>query len=163
MIGDAAGDSDKLSATNHNGSCFPRFYFTKLIPKVYEDDNNTLQTTDTKVTVDNLLWMEYVLRAMCEGFVDREASVSALCEHCTDPFPDICAVDRRLYDYTWENLNAEANGGRWMYFLPLKVRADGREGFGPMPNLYIYAEHFNQLSRAINALTRARVPIDVVS
>lgn len=164
-IGDVAPDADTVSgfwAGDFNGSCFPRFYFTKLIPKVYEDDNLSLQEHDTRATVDNFLWMEYVLRAICEGFVDRLSTINQLCEQCTGTFPDPCSVDRKLYDYRWATLNDQANGSRWQYFLPLLVREDGQRGHGPLPNTLMYAEHFNQLARAINLLTRARISLPVL-
>ena len=163
--GDVAPDADTGSGFwtgDFHGACFPRFYFTKLIPKVWEDNNFTLQDTDTKATVDNFLWMEYVLRAICEGYVDRASTIERLCNQCTDPFPDICATAFKLYDYQWETLNDQAMGRRWQYFLPLKVRDDGQRGHGPLPNTLMYADHFNQLALSINLLTRARidVPID---
>lgn len=157
--GDISPDADTTSgywAGDFNGSCFPRFYFTKLIPKVYEDGNFTLQDTDTRATVDNMLWMEYVLRAICEGYVDKQSTIDQLCEQCTGVFPDPCPTNRRLYDYTWETLNNQATGGRWLYFLPLEIRDDGQRGHGPLPNTLMYANHFNQIALAVNLLQRAR-------
>lgn len=162
--GDIAPDADRGSgywSGDFHGSCFPRFYFTKLLPKVYEDGNFTLQDTDTRSLVDNLQWMEYVLRAICEGYVDKASTLAQLCEQCTGTFPDPCTTARKLYDYKWEDLNDQAMGRRWQYFLPLKIRSDGQRGHGPLPNTNLYADHFNQLALSVNLLTRARVDLPV--
>jgi hypothetical protein len=162
--GDVAPDADTGSGFwlgDFNGSCFPRFYFTKLIPKVYEDGNSTVQDTDTRATVDHFQWMEYVLRAICEGYVDSKSTIEQLCEQCDGDFPDPCTTARKLYDYKWEDLNDQAMGRRWQYFLPLKVRDDGQRGHGPLPNTIMYADHFNQLAKSVNLLTRARIDLPV--
>ena len=156
-----AGDGSGFYTGDFKGSCFPRFYFTKLIPKVYEDGNFTLQNTDTRSTVDSFQWMEYVLRAMCEGYVDKASTLSQLCEQCTGTFPDPCTTARKLYDYKWEDLNDQAMSRRWQYFLPLKIRSDGQRGHGPLPNTNMYADHFNQLALSINLLTRARIDMPI--
>lgn len=162
--GDVAPDADSGSgfwSGDFFGSCFPRFYFTKLIPKVYEDGNFTLQETDARATVDNFQWMEYVLRAICEGYVDSASTIDQLCEQCDGAFPDPCTTARKLYDYKWEDLNDQAMGRRWQYFMPLKVRDDGQRGHGPLPNTKMYADHFNQLALSVNLLTRARIDLPV--
>jgi hypothetical protein len=126
---------------------FPTFFFTHLIPQPYEDGNDTSETTDTVCDVDDFLQMETYLRAMCEGYVDGETTASYACENAVES----------IFDFTYENLCYQAFGGRWLTVLPATERADNPQGFGPLPNVIMYADTFNQFSSAVNLLTRARV------
>jgi hypothetical protein len=86
---------------------------------------------------------------MCEGFVDGRTSAQMACENATTT----------LYDYTWENLNFDANHNRYVPLLPSDIRDDNPAGHGPMPMTYLYAETFNNLSACANLLVTARVMI----
>lgn len=50
------------------GCCYPRFYFVKLIPKV---------SKNTVMYSDHYIQMEYYLRAMCNGFINKGSELSA--------------------------------------------------------------------------------------
>jgi hypothetical protein len=130
-----------------HGSCYPHFFFTKLPSKVYEDNNDTPEDTDTICDVDDYLQLEFYLRAMCEGYVDGVTTAEYACEN----------VVESVFDYTFENLCFQAFGGRWFSNLPQAIRDDRPQGFGPLPNTVMYADTFNQFSSAVNLLTRARV------
>jgi len=74
-IGDAAPDIFIWQLPDDPfGACEPRFYFTKHIPYVH-DDNRGIATkwTKTPVTVDPFIQMEQYLRGFCGGFVDKES------------------------------------------------------------------------------------------
>lgn len=111
-VGDVAPDAISASGFESGdfyGSCFPRFYFTRLMRKVYEDDNDIMEESDTQPTCDEMLYGEFILRAACEGFVDNRSTLSFA---CIDP------DNARLYDYTFENLAFEAFGGGHQYIEP---------------------------------------------
>ena len=162
-IGDFAPDAYSGSgwdSSSIQGACMPRFYFTRLIPKVFEDGNNTYQTNDTLMRSDEMTWLESVLRAICSGFID-EASSNGQRQYVDSNGRTQC-YDKRLYDYTFENLMVAANGKPHFRELPTTERADAFKGFGPLPGMMAYADHFNQIVNAVNKLNRARIylPVD---
>lgn len=157
VVGDgaAAGGADEQASFHTNGVCYPHFYFVKLIPTPYIDDNDTLDLTDTKITVDAFQQMETYLRAMCEGYVDAATTEEIGCQL---PTGDITArVPGCIYDFTYSNLCLQAFGNRWVNMIPESVRADNLQGYGPIPNTLLYADLFNQLSGAVNLLTKVRL------
>jgi hypothetical protein len=162
-IGDMAPDADSTSGwstSEINGSCMPRFYFTRLIPYVYEDNNADYDTTDTLAKTDELTWMESILRAICEGYIDEDSSNTQ--RKYTDPNTGLTAChNKRLYDWTFEQLMYSANKKQHYRALPKTVRSDEVRGFGPQPSMLTYADHFNQLAEAVNLLTRARIYLPV--
>ena len=161
-IGDMAPDADSTSGwstSEINGSCMPRFYFTRLIPYVYEDNNADYDTTDTLAKTDELTWMESILRAICEGYIDEDSSNTQ--REYIDGNGLTACHNKRLYDWTFEQLMYAANGKQHYRALPDTVRSDEVRGFGPQPSMLTYADHFNQLARAVNKLTRARIYLPV--
>lgn len=162
-IGDFAPDAYSGSgwdSSSIQGACMPRFYFTRLIPKVYEDGNATYQDTDTLMRSDELTWCETILRAICGGYIDENSTNSQ--RQYIDGTGKTQCYDKRLYDFTFENLMFAANGTQHFRELPTSVRGDAFKGFGPLPSMLAYADHFNQLANAVNKLNRARVylPVD---
>lgn len=165
-VGDTAPDAPNTGGANWTGfmygSCLPRFYFTRLIPKVYEDNNNIYQTQDTRLITDELAYLDLVLRAICEGFVD-ETSTNQLRRYLNNISGKYECYNKRLFDFTYENLFNAANSNRWPRLVPLSERSDNPKMFGPLPMVYTYAEHFNQIARAVNLLNKARLylPVEV--
>jgi hypothetical protein len=160
-IGDVATDVDTVADRIYgSGACLPRFYLTRLIPKVYEDSNNIYEPHDTPVVTDELAWMDLVLRAICEGFVDEDSS-NGLRKYWNAISLKYDCYDKRLFDYTYENLMYKANNNRWPRIVPLSERPDNPKMFGPLPMVFTYAEHFNQISKAVNLLNRARLYLPV--
>lgn len=144
------------------GTIYPRIHFVKLLPKAYEDGNLSPGPLDTKCYSDPFLKMAWYSRAMCEGFVDKVASTDCLSEIVSgDPVLQV----KSMYDYTLENALLQANGNRSFEILPSLIRKfDRANGFGPLPGLTpMNADQFNQFSRFINLLDRARVdlPLDL--
>lgn len=157
----------QLTADNPYGTCYPHFIFTKLVPLPYEDNNDSQDTHDTQLKHDPFTQMELYLRAMCEGYIDGVNSGILACQKTTQLYH---------YDYTYENLCMEANGVPWMKLMPSVATAYltgdnirpiaptgehsalvSAEGYAPLPNTYASAEIFNQYSKAINLLTKARI------
>jgi len=164
-IGDQAPDAFSGSGwipTWIKGACMPRFYFTRQIPKVYEDNNDLLDTHDTRMVTDEMLWLDLMLRAICEGFID-EKSTNGLREFLNPISLKNECHNKRLFDYTYENLLSQANFNRWQTVVPLSKRSDNPKMYGPFPDVTTYAAHFNQIANAINKLYRARlyVPLQV--
>lgn len=148
------GDSGRLSAVwtlpdNPFATVFPHFIFTKLVPTVYEDGNDTQQEHDTLVTHDVMTQQELYLRAMCEGCVDGLTSRQYACD----------SGFFALYDYTFENICFEAFDGRWIQTLRTNQREDTPQGFSAIPNTEISAEQYNQLASCVNLMNRFRVQL----
>lgn len=164
-IGDVGPSVNTLAQRIYdNGACVPRFYFTRQIPKVFEDtpSNTLLETHDTRMVSDEIVWLDLVLRAICEGFIDED-STNGLRKYWNAVSLKYDCYDKRMFDYTYENLMLAANGNRWPRVVPLSERSDNPKMFGPMPDVITYAEHFNQISNAVNKLNRARLYIPVVT
>lgn len=133
----------------------PHFHFVKLLPQVKFDQDDYQDSEDHLFLSDEPLQAEWMLRCMVEGAVAGEGTLD-----CTDP------VSARAYDWTWRNLCNELFGipsvGSFAMtetadLTATDIRADGPEGFGPLPNTYASAEVFNRLVDIVNALTRYRV------
>lgn len=146
LVGDAAELLSPAGAGG-NGSCHPRFYFSRLVPTVSEDDNNVIQPHDTRMLAEEMQWLTGVLDAICEGYIDVQGSAAV-----TD-----CATPAAQYRYP--NLMRQAGGAQSEGFLPDAVRSDRPQGFGPFAHTKLYAEQFNRLANAINLLTVA--PLDL--
>ena len=163
-IGDWAPDASASYTSTIKGSCMPRFYFTRQIPKVYEDvpPNQILETHDTRMVTDEIIWMDLVLRAICEGYID-ETSTQSNREYINGMTGFTECYEKRLFDYTYENLLLQSNLNRWQRVIPLSERSDNPKMFGPFPDVITYAEHFNQISNAVNKLHRARLylPLEI--
>jgi len=99
-IGDVAYDASTSSGywgNDFHGNCYPRFYFSKAVRHVWNDTNASYDAADSLTTVDEMLYMEFILQAISSGFIDKE---STLRFSCTD--------ENRLYDYTFPNLCYQA-------------------------------------------------------
>ena len=99
-VGDVAYDADAVSgyyANDFHGNCYPRFYFSKQVRHVWNDTNAQYDAADSLTTVDEMLYMEFVLQAISSGFIDKESSLQLSCTN-----------DNRLYDYTFPNLCYQA-------------------------------------------------------
>jgi hypothetical protein len=92
-----AGVGSGFYSNDFNGNCLPRFYFSRNIRHVWNDKPDTHSTSDTPVFSDELLYMEFILQAICGGFVDMESTLKLTCTH-----------QSRLYDYTFPNLCEQA-------------------------------------------------------
>jgi hypothetical protein len=150
--GDAGTGSAVTGLTdNPFGSCYPVFFFGRLIPEPYDDGNDVSELHDSRCLVDSMLHMEVALRSMCEGFVDARTSKDIICETGLG----------NLYDYTFENLCFEAFGGRWINAFELAAREDNPAGFGPLPNTKMYAEVFNRFVACVNLLDKVRFDVPV--
>jgi hypothetical protein len=99
-IGDIAYDANSNSGyygNDFHGNCYPRFYFSKQIRHVWNDENVQYNPADSLTTCDEMLYMEFVLQAISSGFIDKESTLQLA-----------CTGDNRLYDYTFPNLCYQA-------------------------------------------------------
>lgn len=158
-LGDQAKNSvvqtypDKPTAT-----CYPSFYFVKLLEKPYEDDNDSPSDADSPLRSDALSTAELYLRLMCEGCVDGRTTEEM---GCTLGYESV-------FDYTWPNACFDANGLAWVPALAATpttripaadARTDAPSGYGVVPATLCAAEQFNWLARICNLLTRFRVMV----
>lgn len=166
---------DSYSSNQYKGSYYPRFFFLKLIPKPYDDDNSILNvSTDSYMSHEHIKQAELYIDAMREGFVSSvdslgDVSCNYLAGHFTPP------------DYTYEQLFFDStkyegnNGNKWPSLLtfskhfntldidnklfgPLR-NEDNPTGFGALPKLGTYAETFTSLVNAVNNLKSFRVSV----
>jgi hypothetical protein len=90
------------------GCCYPRFYFVKLIPKV---------SKNTVMYSDHYMQMEYYLRAMCNGFINKGSEmepgqVQAIIQAGLSGITIPGGYDSAVGDYLFEDLmrNSYDNG-----------------------------------------------------
>jgi hypothetical protein len=112
-IGDSGPD---ISAWYHPddpwGACDSRFYFTKQIP--YAHDSNDERTVDNKTPIElkTFQQMEFYLRAMCGGFIDKESNPKPLeyggIQPGLSPSSVPVCVMSKDYEYLFENLAYQA-------------------------------------------------------
>ncbi len=145
-VGDLASDAP---GDITNGSCIPRFYFTRQIPRVYVDtptDNTTQEDEDTRCLAERMQWMDWVIDAMAPGYLDRQLS---------NVTGDGCAP--RFINYTKDTLFYHATGTRWQPLLRIEDRPDNAQSFGALPNTILRVSKFNALVAAINLLVTVPV------
>lgn len=153
-IGDNAVNSTlPTEADNPYASIYPTFFLTKLIPKPYTNDGveatGSLDYSGSLPRAYDLQLCETYLRAICEGFVDQTLSTENACE--TDFSTD--------FDYTYANLCNDAFGRSWISNITGSVRSDYPLTYGPLPDMILNTQVFNQLSSATNKLTKVRLPL----
>jgi hypothetical protein len=154
----ASGSVVQLLPDNPYGSCFPHIWLVQLLPKPYDDGNDTAGRSDTPIRHDVMLQAETYIRAMCEGYVDGQTSIDYGCT------VGVTAV----FDYTFANLCFDAFQGTSITTMPTvetdalgpdDVREDSPIGYGPLPTVRLAAETWNQFAKAVNKLTRVRVSL----
>jgi len=156
--GDGANCSLKVGDTGYGGSpiptpygsCYPLFVFVQLVPECYEDNNDTMDTHDSRVLAETYEYAGLVLDTICEAFVAGSTSAQRVCEN-----PNQAG----LYDYTRASLWFDAFSNRSLSAFPTTVRPDNPVGFGPLPNTILYADTHNRMARAVNLLTRLRLDV----
>ena len=141
---------------NPFGSCYPTLFLVKLIPKPYLDGNDRQDSKDTPFESEVMRTAELYLRAMSEGYVDKQTSEGVGCDAAS------------TFDFRWEQLCYQATGMPWLipigdtgskYLAATEVREDRPEGFGPMPTTRAAASVFNGFANACNLLNRVRVSL----
>ena len=169
------GPNQSVSHTSNGylGSYYPRFFFVKLIPKPYLDENNSPNDGDSSCKHEMIKQGELYLEAMREGFTEPGArSMGKLsCEnikgHLTSP------------DYKYDQLlvnstsTATYYGNKWpslltfsKYFNPINEEGEGGplryfdnpKGYGPIPFVGTYLESYQAICKSVNRLTTFRVP-----
>ena len=110
-IGDAAPDTFIWQLPDDPfGACEPRFYFSKHVPYVYDDDSVDEPWVKTPVTVDPFIQMETYLRGFCGGFIDKKSDPIAdeitqyLSKSGEMKLIDQTCAKSKDYDYLFENL-----------------------------------------------------------
>jgi len=141
-VGDQASDA---TSEITNGSCVPRFYFTRQMPRVYVDtpaDNDTQEDEDTRCLAARMQWMDWTIDAMAPGYLDRRLhNVSG----------GGCAP--RFVNYTKDTLFHHATFTRWQSLIDITQRPDNAQSFGALPNTVMRASKYNALGSALNLLT----------
>lgn len=153
-VGDQSANSEIQSlADNPFASIYPTFFFTKLIPKPYAndgiEDTGSLDYSGSIPQAYHLQLCETYLRAACEGFVDETLSTAVACY--TDYNTD--------YDYTYTNLCVDAFGKPWVSAITGSIRDDYPRTYGPLPDMEMNTQVFNQIASAVNKLTKVRLPL----
>lgn len=123
---------------NPMGSIMPRFFFTALMKKPYEDGNSTSQSWDTRVISDELRKLERKIWAWSEGCVDGEGTLDHQCNSGI-----------YTYDFFFENLCFRAFGGTHL--------SDFRTGHGAMTNTEVTARLFNNAAACLDLMNMFRI------
>lgn len=120
MTGDQAASADIWSLTDDPfGCCQPRFYFTRQIPYVHEDNNLDIDVdSDTQLLSETFLQMEMYLRAMCGGYIDHANFQSISCENQLAQSP--------ASDFTFENLCYQGCRSMMSYLPVFPITRTGR-------------------------------------
>lgn len=105
------------------GCCYPRFYFVKLIPKV---DKNTIMYSD------HYIQMEYYLRAMCNGFVNKGSEMSpgqveAIIRAGLSGINIPGGYDSAIGDYLFEDLMRDSYDNSGDQSVPISPNMVGRQ------------------------------------
>ncbi|MGB1651773.1 MAG: hypothetical protein ACPHEP_12140, partial [Acidimicrobiales bacterium] len=126
-IGDAAPDIGLWQLPDDPfGACEPRFYFTKHVPYVHDDNRGeATKHLKTPITIDPFTQMEQYLRGFCGGFIDKksdpredditEVDVPKFDANGNETFTkqslDPTCYKSKDYDYLFENLSVQALEG----------------------------------------------------
>jgi hypothetical protein len=178
-----------VTSNQYLGSYYPRFFFVKLIPKPFFDNNIIQNDSDSPCFHEMIKQGELYLEAMREGFTanpsDNLIGKNSKCEdlngHLT--IPDL------KYDQLFMNATTILGvgtslvgtfGNKYPSLLPSSInfnlrvkgiiqgyqfgtssvkRLDNPVGFGSVPNVGMYRESYAYISKAINYLLYFRVPV----
>jgi hypothetical protein len=134
--GDSASWSDiQVIPDNPFGAIMPRFFFTSLVRKPYEDGNDIYDLHDSRITIDEFFKLEIRLNAWCEGAIDGFSTQ-----------PHICDGGTRPYDFSFASLCFNTVGKLYL----------GR-GHGPMVNTELDAQTFNEFAACLDELYMFRL------
>lgn len=129
----------------NSGAILPRITLIRLPSKCYEDGNDMQNPgTDARVMSDQYRTLAWYAQHVAETFVYSAGST------------DACRNDVVMVNYRLEEALRVANGERRFEIT------DGTLGFGPLPNIQIKADLFNQFSRFVNLMTRLRIDIPAI-
>ena len=170
------GTNQSVSHTSNGylGSYYPRFFFVKLIPKPYLDEDNVANDGDSPCKHEMIKQGELYLEAMREGFTEPSTrSMGKLsCEnikgHLTSPdykYDQLLVNSTSTaayYGNKWpslltfsKNFNTSENGGGPLRYF------DNPKGYGPIPFVGTYLESYQAICKSVNRLTTFRVPYPV--
>lgn len=154
-----------------SGSYYPRFFFLKLIPKPFMDGNATGDGDDSPLVHEHIKQAELYLEAMREGFTDGDSGSRGKlsCQEIKGILtPPDYKYDQLIFKSTststyfgnkWpslltfsRNFNSSQNGVGPLRYL------DNPKGYGSIPNLSTYTEPYVAIAKAVNNLTKFRVP-----
>lgn len=164
------------TANGYQGSYYPRFFFVKLIPKPYSDNNNTQESNDSPTNHEIIKQAELYLEAMREGFTAGPSSsmgnlsCASIKGHLTTPdykydqllFNSTSTAD--YYGNKWPSLltfsqNFNVPSISYPNYTPIALRyEDNPKGFGAIPFVGTYLEPYYAIAKSINNLLRFRVP-----
>lgn len=105
------------------GCCYPRFYFVKLIPKV---------SKNTVMYSDHYIQMEYYLRAMCNGFINKGSEmepgqVQAIISAGLSAMDIAGGYDSAIGDYLFEDLMRDSYDNSSDQSVPISSNMVGRQ------------------------------------
>lgn len=105
------------------GCCYPRFYFVKLIPKV---------SKGTVMYSDHYIQMEYYLRAMCNGFINKGSEmepgqVQAIIQAGLSGITTPGGYDSAIGDYLFEDLMRNSYDSGSDQSVPISPNMVGRQ------------------------------------
>lgn len=165
-IGDFSPNaSTDYVATDYSGSLLCRFFFQQLMPKVYNDNDNEIQTDRDRRSYHDLpAYGEFVIRAMVGGFVDEPTIEDTLVYHDTGGGPagasSFCD-GQTSRDYTMATLMEAVNAnGVGQDRLPIRAENETK-GYGAFPQTKCYHGMWTEMGQALNLLKSCRFGVPV--
>lgn len=148
----SGGDWDP---SNINGGHLCRFFFQRLMPEVYDDNNNTIETDrDRRAYADLVQYAEFIVRASVGGFADTQQTIDTLqivAGYCENQL---------TRDLTMARLLELTEGTTDHDSLPVRRSTDKR-GYGTLPAVKMRADTWTELGQSINLLNSSRYGIPV--
>ena len=144
-IGDCAARNVRDFFTDQsNGFVAETFCFLRLAPVPFSGsgcDNKTILSSNY------LQLAETYIRCMAEGYIDSYTPFS--CSYLND-------ATSNAFDFTYANLAASAFNGNHITY---NDRPDNGISYGTLTNTKPYVSTINQISKCLNEMTRARLPL----
>lgn len=153
---DASSGGD-WNPSNIDGGSLCRFFFQRLMPHVYNDNNSLIeQDKDRRAYADLPQYAEFLIRASVGGFLDEDTISQNLTYNPVSTYCD----NQESFDLTMPRLIELVEGSTNHDKLPIRRSTDKR-GFGPLPMVKMRADTWTELGQAINLLKSSRVGVPV--
>ena len=148
--------------TGMSGSVYARYFFMKLIPRVYEDGNDVQQRTDTRVFAHLFQQAEYVIRSAVGAFFDTATNGEDNFGTTGSGKNTFCHYLFPPRDYTMESLLTKraADGPAENFAMRRLGEGEGLDRIDgiPVPNLAVTSGVLVEYAKAINSLTACSLP-----
>ena len=162
-IGDFSPNANSdYDATDYYGSLVCRFFFQQLMPKVYNDNDELIQTERDRRSYHDLpAYGEFIIRASVGGFLDEATVDDTLVYTPASPTYHALCDSQTSRDLTMARLMEIVNAnGTGQDRLPIRDESETK-GYGVFPQTKCYAGTWREMGQALNLLKSARFGVPV--